>query len=149
MPQAHHLAGDAARAEIADAFRRLRPVMLENAERDAELDPNSRIGDFSEQDLEQFLNAYEAMFTEALEGEGRATRDLIIETALPPIIEFGQTSLDMVRSNVVSAVILAHRMLPLVSEEHREDAARWLAHFLSSYSYELVERAQALEAERR
>jgi len=149
MPQAHHLAGDEARAEIADAFRQLRPSMIANAERDADLDPNSRLGDFSEQDLEQFLNAYEAMFMEALEGTGRATRDLILETALPPIIEFGQTSLDMVRSNVISAVMMTYRMLPLISDEHREEAARWLAAFHSGYSYELIERAQAVEAERR
>ncbi len=149
MPHAPHLVDDRVRAEIAQAFQQLRPVMLANAERDAELDPNSRIDEFAEQDLEQFLNAYEAMFMEALEGTGSATRDLILETALPPIIEFGQTSLDMVRSNVISAVMLSHRLLPLISEEHRDDAARWLAAFLSSYSYEAIGRAQALEAERR
>jgi len=149
MPQASDLADDQLRAEIAQAFRQLRPSMLANAERDADLDPNSRIEEFADQDLEQFLNAYEAMFMEALEGRGTATRDLILETALPPIIEFGQTSLDMVRSNVISAVMMAHRLLPLVSEERRDDAARWLAAFLSGYSYEAIGRAQALEAERR
>jgi hypothetical protein len=149
MPHAPHLADEQTRTEIAQAFRRLRPEMLANAERDADLDPNSRIEDFAEQDLEQFLNAYEAMFMEALEDRGTATRDLILETALPPIIGLGQTSLDMVRSNVISAVMLTHRLLPLVSDERREDAARWLAGFLSSYSHEAIGRAQALEAERR
>jgi hypothetical protein len=55
----------------------------------------------------------------------------------------------MVRSNVVSAVMMSHRLLPLVSEENREDAARWLAAFLSDYNTEAIERALALEAEKR
>ena len=137
------------RAEIARAFRELRPRMTEFARRDADLDPTSRAGDFSDGELEQFVNAYEALFTEALNGTGRQTRELIFETALPPIVEMGQTALDMLRSNVVSAIMLTHRLVPLIAEEHREAAARWLACFYSQYARELLERVLALEAERR
>jgi hypothetical protein len=140
---------DEARAEIARAFRELRPDMIENAAADRDLDPASRFDEFRAEDLEQFLNAYEAMFMEALEGQGRGTRDLILETALPPVVdEMGQTARDMVRGNVVSAVMLAHRLLPLVREDLRDDAARWLASFLSGYSHEVVGRVLALEADR-
>ena len=137
------------RAEIRRAFQALRPQMIPNAHADADLDPHSRIGDFSDADLEQFLNAYEAMFMEALDGSGRQTREFIFETALPPVLELGQTALDMIRSNVISAVMLTHRLLPLISEQYRDEAARWLALYHSTYAYELAERALALEAEQR
>jgi hypothetical protein len=140
-------ASEQVRSEISRAFTTLRPSMLENAERDAELDPDSRLDDFSAEDLEQFVNAYETLVLEALEGEGRSKRDLILETALPPLVASGSTALSLVRSNVISAVMLAHRLLPLVDEEIRDDAARWLASFLSGYSCELTQRALALEAE--
>lgn len=95
------------RAEIARAFRELRPHIIENARKDADLDPASRLSAFSDTDLEQIVNAWEAMFMEALEGRGRETRELIFETALPPILELGQTALDMARSTVISAVMLS------------------------------------------
>lgn len=136
------------RVEIERAFRELRPEMVSNARKDADLDPVSRIADFSDAEIEQFLNAYEALFHEALAGEDRATRELIFETALPPILELGQTSLDMIRGNTISAVMLTHRLLPLISPENRDEAARWLAGFYGNYAYELTERVQALEAER-
>lgn len=136
------------REEIGRAFRELRPKMIPNARDDADLDPASRVSEFSDADLEQMVNAYEALFNEALEGSGRETRELIFDTALPPIVEMGQTSSDFVRSNVISAVMMAHRLLPLISEERRHDAARWLAAFHSSYACELLDRVQKLEAER-
>ena len=139
---------DDVRAELKQAFSTLRPHMLDNARRDSDLDPDSRIDDFSPADLEQFLNAYEALFMEAVEGKSRETRDLILDTALPPVLEMSGTPLTLVRSNVLSAVMLAHRMLPLVREDLREEAARWLAWFYSGYVEETVQRALALKGER-
>lgn len=136
------------REEIARAFRELRPQMIENARRDAPLDPTSLIPDFSDADLEQLVNAYEALFNEALAGSGRHTRELIFDTALPPLVESGQTAGRMVRSNVVWAIMLTHRLLPLIAPEHRDEAARWLAAFHGDYAHDLLERVMALEAER-
>jgi hypothetical protein len=138
----------AVREELARAFSELRPHMLAFARRDAELDPQRRADDISDDDIEQFFNAYEALFRESLEGSGRDKRDLILETALPPVMDLGSTALDLVRGNVVSAVLLTHRLLPRVSEGHRDAAARWLAVFFSDYSREVAERALALERER-
>lgn len=133
------------RAELARAFRELRPQMIANAHADADLDPRSRIDAFSDSDLEQFLKANETMFCEALEGS-TATRDFVFDTALPGVLELGQTALDMIRSNVISSVMLTHRLLPLVSAELRDEAARWLAVYQSGYTYELAQRVLALEA---
>jgi hypothetical protein len=141
-------AGPEARAEIGRAFADLRPQMIANARADADLDPSSRASEFSDEDLEQIINAYDALFREALEGSGRETRELIFETALPPIVEMGQTAGDFIRGNVISAVMMTHRLLPLVSPERRHEAARWLAAFHSSYACELLERVQALEGGR-
>ena len=137
------------RAEIARAFQELRPHMIANAHKDADLDPDSLVDDFSDDDLAQFLNAYETMFMEALEGSGRETREFILETALPPIVQGGQGALAMIRSQVISAVMMTHRMLPLIDPELREDAARWLAAYFSAYTHEIGERALAIEREQR
>ena len=136
---------DELRDEILRAFKELRPQMIPNARKDADLDPTSIIGDFGDAELEQFLNAWESMFTEALEGTGRQTRDFILDTALPPVVESGPGALAMIRSQVVSAVMLAHRLLPLVKPERRDDAARWLAAYHSGYTYEVAGRALAIE----
>ena len=141
-------AGADVRAAIGRAFHELRPQMVPNARKDAELDPASRASEFSDEDLEQIVNAYEALFNEALEGSGRETRELIFETALPPIVEMGQTATDFMRSNVISAVMMTHRLLPLIEPDQRDRAARWLAVFHSSYACELLERVNRLEAER-
>ena len=137
---------EAVRADLLRAFEQYRPQMVADARRDAELDPASRVGEFSDADLEQFLNAYEALLREALTDGGRQTRDLILDTALPPILELGQTVPDMARSNVISSVMLTHRLLPLVSDEHREEALRCLAAFLSDYHSDVIARAIELRA---
>ena len=136
------------REAIERAFAELRPRMIAHAAADADLDPASRFDDFAEGDLEQFLNAYEALFLEALHGSERTTRGFILDTALPPVIELGQTTLDIVRSNVISAVMMTHRMLPLIDAELRDDAARWLAWFYADYGYDVAKRAMAIEAQR-
>ena len=136
------------RQELLRAFQEMRPEMLENARRDADLDPKSRADEFSDAEIEQILNAYAALITEALTGSGRETRDLVMETALPPIVRsLKQTTADLVRSNTISAVMLAHRLLPRVRAEHRDDAARWLAAFYGGYACELVERVEHLQDE--
>jgi hypothetical protein len=137
------------RADVLRAFEQLRPRMLDDARRDADLDPTSRIDEFPDSDLEQFLNAYEKLLREALTDGGREVRELILETALPPVLELGQSVADMVRGNVISAVMLAHRLLPLVPEERRDEAARCLAAFLADYHYDVIDRVLALEADRR
>ena len=148
MSPGGHTVDKRLRDEIERAFRELRPRMLADAAADADLDPASRFDDFAEGDLEQFLNAYEALFMEALSGTGRSTRDFILDTALPPILELGQDPLDLVRSTMISAVMLTHRLLPLVDPDLRDDAARWLASFYSGYAYDVAQRAFALGPKR-
>ena len=138
----------AVRDALARAFAEVRPQMVQFAREDADLDPNRRADDFSDADIEQFLNAWEALFLEALEGTGRAKRDLILETALPPVLELGGGAADLVRGNVVSAVMTTHRLLARVADGQRDEAARWLARFFSGYAREVAERAIALERER-
>lgn len=135
----------AVREAILAAFAQLRPSMIEDVRSDADLDPGSSVPDYSDTDLHQFVNAWEALFREALEGPGRETRELIFDTALPPIVAAGRTAQDMVRTNMCSAVMLAHRLLPLVAPEHRDAAARWLASFQGEYAHDLLGRVLAIE----
>jgi hypothetical protein len=138
------------RQDLLDAFREVRPEMLKHTREDADLDPKSRADEFSDADIEQILNAYEGLIVEALTGSSRETRDFVMETALPPIVRsLEQTAADMIRSNTISAVMLAHRLLPKIASERRDDAARWLAAFYGGYAHELVERVQSLENEDR
>jgi hypothetical protein len=118
--------------------------MIANARKDKDLDPDSRVDEFCDRDLEQFLNAYEALFLEAVEGATHETRDLILDTALPPILESASSPLTLIRSNVLSAVLLTHRLVPLVREDLRDEAARWLAWFYAGYVEETARRAMAL-----
>jgi hypothetical protein len=136
------------RDELTRAFAELRPRMRELAEANASVDPKPRLDEFSDADIEQFVNAYEAMFLEALQGESRQVRELVFDTALEPMMASGQTALDMLRSNVISSVTMSHRLLRAVREDVREDAVLWLAGFYSSYTAELAERALAIEAGR-
>lgn len=147
MADAPPLPSEPVRAALERAFGELRPQMITHAHADADLDPNSRLEAFSDGDLKQFIKAYETMFLEGLEGS-TATRDFVFETALPGVLELGQTALDMIRSNVISSVMLTHRLLPLVEPELRDDAARWLAAYHSGYTYDLAQRVLALEAAR-
>jgi hypothetical protein len=138
------------RRDLLRAFRELRPEMVKHARGDADLDPKSRADEFSDADIEQILNAWEGLVVEALTGSGRATRDLVLDTALPPIVRsLEQTAADMIRSNTISAVMLTHRLLPKIAAERRDEAARWLAAFYGGYAHELVERVQRLESETR
>ena len=137
-------ADDAVRAEIERAFAQVCPRMVEYARKDADLDPSSRVDEFGDEEIQQFVNAFQALFSEALAGPERHTRELIFDTALAPIAELGLTPADMIRGNMISAVMLTHRLLPLVADEHREAAARWLAAFHSGYAYDLLVRLQKL-----
>ena len=136
------------RAELKRAFAELRPRFGELAQANAAVDPEPLVDELGDEEIAQFINAYEALFNEALDGTGREVRDLVFDTALEPIMAMGQTALSMIRSNVISAVTLTHRLLPLVREDVRDDAAMWLAGYLSQYTYELAERALAIEARR-
>jgi hypothetical protein len=149
MPEAPSIGdSDETRAEIARAFRELRPRLPEIAEQNALLDPVGADQDLAPEAIEQFINAYEALFLEALEGRGHATRDLIFDTALQPIMDRGRTALGMLRGNVVSAVTLTSQLLPLVREDLRREATLWLAGFYADYTCELAERALAIETGR-
>src|SRR3712207_4672806 len=123
--------------------------MREIAEANARIDPDSQLERFSDEDIEQIVNAYEALFLESLHDTGRTMRDLVFDTALKPVLdETGQTALGVIRSQVISAVTMSHRLVPMVSEDLREEAVFWLAGFYSQYTYEIAQRVMALEAGR-
>jgi hypothetical protein len=136
-------------AELRRAFDEFCPKMAGHLRQDAGLDPTTPLGWIDDAELQQFVNAFKAMVTEALDGPERSTRNLIFETALPGVVAEGRTDLQMARSTVITAVMVAYRMLPLVAPEHRDGAARWLAAFYGGYVHELVQRAQALQSARR
>lgn len=137
---------DAVRSAILRAWNELRPALADVAIQDADLDPDSRTAEFSADELDQFINAYEALFLEAVEGRGRATRDLILDTALEPLMASGKTTTpSLLRGNTISAIMLAHRLLPLIDAADRDEAARWLARFQGDYAHEITQRGLDIE----
>jgi hypothetical protein len=96
---------------------------------------------------DQFLRAFTALLREGLRGE-RGQRSMVMETAIPALVEHGQTSLDMLRGHVRFFTLLAPRLVAGVPEDQRADAAVWLARYASDYTAEVVERATAVERER-
>ena len=134
-----------AREALLEALDRLRPELYDLSQQTSPFTPESNPEDFEREEIEQFLNAYEALVREALTGQGRATRDLIFDTALPAIFaEVGQPVGAMVSSSVALTVVVAHRLLADVPAELRDEAALWLSEFYSGYTRELFERYAAL-----
>ena len=136
----------AAPESLVEAFKAVRPELYAISETTSEITPESNPEDYSRGDIEQFLNAYEALVLEAMEGRGRETRDLIFDTALPGIVAEGHTVGALVQSGVAMSVYLTHRLLARVPDEGREEAALWLASFYSGYTRETVERVLELGA---
>jgi len=81
----------AAPESLVEAFKAIRSELYAISERTSQITPESNPEDYSRGDIEQFLNAYEALVLEAMEGRGRETRDLIFDTALPGIVAEGHT----------------------------------------------------------
>lgn len=134
-----------AREALLDALDRLRPELYDLSQQTSRFTPESNPEDYEREEIEQFLNAYEALVREALAGQGRATRDLIFDTALPAIFEeVGQPVGAMVQSSVALTVVVTHRLLADVPGEVRDEAALWLSEFYSGYTRELLERYLAL-----
>jgi hypothetical protein len=137
----------AAPAELVQAFRDLRPQLYDISQETSRLTPESNPEDYSREAIEQFLNAYEALVLEALEGRGRSRRDLIFDTALPVVVAEGQPVGAMVQSGVALAVTLTHLLLARVPEHVRDESAAWLAAFFSAYTRETLERVIELQRE--
>ena len=133
-------------AALQDAFKALRPELYAISDQTSDMTPESNPEDYSREDIEQFLNAYEALVLEAMEGRGRQTRDLIFETALPGIVAEGHSVGELVQSGVAMSIMLTHRLLEQVPAEERDAAAAWLAAFYSGYTRETVERVLELGA---
>ena len=136
----------AAPESLVEAFKAVRPELYAISEKTSEITPESNPEDYSRGDIEQFLNAYEALVLEAMEGRGRETRDLIFDTALPGIVAEGHGVGELVQSGVAMSVYLTHRLLEHVPAGDREAAALWLATFYSGYTRETAERVLELGA---
>jgi hypothetical protein len=142
-------AGEAAPAELLQAFKDLRPHLFDVSMQTSRMTPESNPDDYSREDIEQFLNAYEALMLEALEGRGRAKRDIIFESALPAVVAEGQPAVSMIQSNVATSVMMTYRLLDAVPAAAREESALWLAGFFSGYTREMAERTLELERDGR
>ena len=92
---------------------------------------------------EQFLRAFEALMREALEG-GRDQRDLVMDAAIPALVEHGMTTAELVNSHTAFFVALAPPLVEAVEPAGlRDEAALWLAAYAGDYTREVAERAEA------
>ena len=97
-----------------------------------ETDPKAR---------DQFLRAFLALLREGIEG-GSEQRELVMTTAVPALVQAGQTPEDLVRSHVAFFMALSPLMLAHVPPELRDDASLWLADYAAGYTCEVMSIAQ-------
>jgi hypothetical protein len=93
----------------------------------------------------QFLNGLETLLVEGLRDEGRPTRDLVFDTAIPGLVAEGRTALELVEGHTTLFVALGHELAAAVPPELSAGAATWLAAWSGDYVREVTERALAAE----
>ena len=137
------------RAALLSALRAdptLLPGVADRAGRATGAPPDERLDDDGRQ---QFLNAFDALLTEALEESGTETRTFIFETAIPAMVDQGIGALRLLESHVTFFVVLSGALAGAVPAAQREAAEEWLAAFFAGYVRELTEIAQRVEREAR
>ena len=134
----------AARAALLEAWPTIRPDLGDLVARLEAVLPAAPTTTFAPEEIEQLLNAFEALVLEGLRAEGTETRDFLLETAVPAIVAGGQPPLDLLRSHIGVFVLLTERLCGAVPSEHAQDAALWLAGFFAGYGSDSTERALAV-----
>lgn len=93
-------------------------------------------------DVEQMIDGFLAMLTEALDGEAREVRTFFLETLIPSLVGSG-TPLDGIVGGVVElAIIVSIDVAEWLPPEERAEARSWLARFFNEYVAELIRVAQ-------
>lgn len=83
---------------------------------------------------EQMLHGVVAILEEALRGESSEFRKMFLETALPAVVEAGQTSwADMLQNGLPCWGVLLGRLLILVKEPHRDAALSHLSRVMGEW----------------
>ena len=128
------------RAALLRAFTEVRPELdTVIADMAAQL-PQEELEDYDPEVAGQFLNAFETLVVEALEGAGDEKRRFIFDTAIPAMVAQGQTAVDFARGHTTFFVALGHRILERVARDECPGAELWLSRFLGDYCAEVVER---------
>jgi hypothetical protein len=137
----------AARTALAEALTTVRPGLGELSRRLSEASPQAQPAEpFDDAANDQFLNAFETVVREGLEGGGQ-TREFIFSTAVPALVAAGQTPEMLVHGHVAFFVVFCHRLLATVGDDVREDAEVWLSGFFADYVAEVDRVARAAQAD--
>ncbi len=103
-------------------------------------DPEGR---YTDEDIDQIVHAFGSALREGLRDEGTAARDLLIEGAVPAVLEQGETAASLARSAAIFGVLLAGDAAALLPEGSREEAVGWLAAFFGDWASDVVTAAGA------
>ena len=133
-------------AALLESVRVAREDMRAIARSMADATPAAERRETDEAANEQFLNAFEALLVEALEG-GTEQRTFIMDTAIPALVADGITTSEMLQGHVAYFVALTPRLADGVPAEQRQDAITWLARYFALYACEVTERSLAAERE--
>jgi hypothetical protein len=136
-------------SEVHDAIRQAVDEVCERfgeiADTVADPAAPTELSPAEQQARDQFLHAFAALLREGLQG-GREQRDLVMSTAVPALLDNGQSTLDLVRGHVAFYMALSPHLLAAVPEHLREDASTWLATYAADYTAEVTEIALRAEA---
>jgi len=131
-------------AALIESVRGAREDMRALAELVRDAVPANERGEDDEAANEQFLNAFQALLIEALEG-GTEQRRLIMDTAIPALVADGTRHPTMLQGHVAYFVALTPRLVEGVPAEQRTEALAWLARYFGAYAREVSDRTLAAE----
>ncbi len=122
---------DAVSGELPELAGRLED-RLDVPQPEGEQDPRAR---------DQFMRAFIALLREGIEG-GREQRELVMSTAVPALVQAGQSPTDLVHSHVAFFMILGPRLIEHMPEDLRDEGSLWLACYAAEYTREVLQIAQ-------
>jgi hypothetical protein len=89
-------------------------------------------------DLEQLVDGFIGVVTEALEGRPPVKRGVYFDTVTPGLVESGREFGGLVHTTAIWAFLALEHLAPRLPPEGREEALEWLRVFLGGWLADLA-----------
>lgn len=126
---------------LVDAFERRRGHLAQLA-RDLAAEQPAAAADVDWDQVDQIMRGFETVILEALRDGTDTSRQLLLETAVPALVQGGATAAALAGSSTRFGVLLTDVLVDL-PEELAAEGRRWLAAFFDGYVQDVVRAAAA------
>lgn len=124
--------------EIAALARSRRDVYVEHTVRSASGPVPDGAATMGRRDLEQMIDGFLALLTEALTSDSRDVRTFFLETVVPGLIRSGTPAPPVIGGVVEFAIFISADIGSILPPEKRADASAWFAKFFNEYIADMV-----------